>query len=625
MSSAARVDETFDAELTLRHAVEAYRGGKMRETETLCRRILRQQPDHIAGLQLLGAVTGQTGRPNLGVQLLRKVIALRPTDVSGHIQLGNLLRRDGRLTEAAAVLRTALELQPDSSAAHNDLGLLHLHEKRLPDAAACFRRAIAVAPGFASAHYNLGLTLEEQTDNAGAIECYRQVAAIDPNFAEAHLALGILLRTEGKRSEALDCLRRAAAARPGSVFALLCEARVLTDEDKTDAAEELARRAIALDPRSSDAHYRLGAILMQAGRFNDAAASFDLAVALDERQIGAYHALAHVRKLVAADRPLIIRMTALLERPDIGDSARANLHFAIAKSYDDLGEYDNAIKHLDQANEIKHRFSAPYKHANHAAAVDRMITRFTADFFGASACRAAEWEGAVLVVGMPRSGTTLVEQILSSHPGIAGGGELSFWGERSRGPIFDATGQIDPEWAAETARDYRALLMSISPATQRVTDKRPQNFHYLGLIHSVLPRARIIHCRRNPVDTCLSIYFANFATQMDFAYARSDIAAYYREYLRLMAHWRSVLPADRFLEVDYEDLVADSELTTRELVEFCGLDWDDACLHPEHNRRAIQTASVWQARQPVYRTSVERWRRYEPWLGALRELLPPRD
>jgi hypothetical protein len=186
----------------------------------------------------------------------------------------------------------------------------------------------------------------------------------------------------------------------------------------------------------------------------------------------------------------------------------------------------------------------------------------------------------------------------------------------------NARGDIDPARVNEVVNDCRTLLTSISSTARRITDKRPNNFHFIGLIHSVFPRARIIHCQRHPIDTCLSIYFQNFARRIDFAYDRGDLLSAYRQYLRLMAHWRNVLPMDRFLEIQYEELVADREAMTRKMIEFCGLDWNDACLHSEHNRRPVRTASVWQARQPVYRTSVARWRRYEPWLGALRELIP---
>jgi hypothetical protein len=269
----------------------------------------------------------------------------------------------------------------------------------------------------------------------------------------------------------------------------------------------------------------------------------------------------------------------------------------------------------------------------------------------------------VLIIGMPRSGTTLVEQILSSHPSVAAGGELSFWSERVRqwlarsaetggpaGPALSAEqirppypslaagrdvgvrdggssdwlptrfGQVEADALAQAAEDYLAALRAIGPDALRVTDKAPTNFERLGPILLAVPKARVIHCRRHPVDTCLSIFFTSLKSRL--AWNRGDLVFQYRQYERLMEHWRSALPANRFTEVEYATLIADREAETRRLVAFCGLEWNNACLAPERNARVVTTASVWQARQPVYKTSLQRWRRYEPWLGELRELLP---
>jgi hypothetical protein len=228
----------------------------------------------------------------------------------------------------------------------------------------------------------------------------------------------------------------------------------------------------------------------------------------------------------------------------------------------------------------------------------------------------------VFIVGMPRSGSTLVEQILSSHPAVAAGGELSFWVDRLRGWGVSGVSSLDAGILFKAAKDYRAELRRIGPEALRVIDKRLWNFELLWLIRLALPGAPIIHCRRNPVDTCLSIFFANFSAREGYAWDRGDLAFFYRQYERLMDHWRLALPPGRFTEVEYEALIADREAETRRLIAFCGLDWDDACLLPERNGRVVKTASLWQVRQPVYPTSVGRWRRYEPWLGELRELMP---
>jgi tetratricopeptide (TPR) repeat protein len=610
---------------TVADAIAAFRAGRLAEAEVLCRRNLKEQPDHVVSLQLLAAVAGQSGAPRRGIELVQRIIELQPRRADGHIQLAKLLRLEGRISDAVAALNKAIDLQPESAAAYNDLGLIHLAESDDAEAISCFERAIEISPELAIAHFNKGLAFERQGLRSEAAAAFRRAIAIAPDFAEAHAKLGNVLLIEDNRTEAFDCFRRAIAAKPDSVLALMCQAKLLVEDQKPAAAEELVRRAIERDPQNSDAHCLLGSILMELGRFDDAAAAYDLGISLNRRQTTAYHELVHARKLTEADRPLIAQMEWMLKEFDLADEGRTDLHFALGKAYDDLGEYGKAIRHFDAGNGLKRQKYSSYLTANHALGVDRQIATFTAEFLARNAPLGSDSELPVLILGMPRSGTTLVEQILSSHPEVAAGGELGFWGECASGFRMDAEGHIDPDWVNSVIRNYLAMLTGISPTARRVTDKRPQNSHYVALIHTVFPRARIIHCRRHPVDTCLSIYFQNFARRIDFAYDRGDLLAFYRQYLRLMAHWRSVLPADRFLEVQYEELVAERERLIHKIIEFCGLDWDDACLYSERNRRPVRTASVWQARQPVYQTSVARWRHYEPWLGCLRELLPELD
>src|SRR5262249_7924867 len=227
----------------------------------------------------------------------------------------------------------------------------------------------------------------------------------------------------------------------------------------------------------------------------------------------------------------------------------------------------------------------------------------------------------VLIIGMPRSGTTLVEQIVSSHPEVGAGAELNFWNER--GPVWhrsDATGNDRP-FLAKAATDYLGVLHAVAPRAKRVTDKMPFNFLWAGLIHLAFPRAVIIHCRRTPVDTALSIHQTHFHPSLAFPTGGSELVAYFRSYQRLTDHWRRVLPAESFIEVDYEELTRAPEPGIRRIIAACGLPWNEACLQPEKNPRAVKTPSKWQTRQPIYRNSVERWRRYEPWLGQLRALL----
>jgi hypothetical protein len=336
-----------------------------------------------------------------------------------------------------------------------------------------------------------------------------------------------------------------------------------------------------------------------------------------------------------ADQALTAEIEAALQDSRLEDSHRSLLHFALGKIFDDLAAYAQAIGHFDAANRLE-RFQEKcvavfrpkprqnkgaeregcFDRAGFAAAIDRLIGAFPPGAPPATAASRSELP--VLIVGMPRSGTTLVEQILASHREVAAGGERDFWSRRS-GWQDGRIGGFGARAAEAAIADYLGLLAGISPNAARVTDKMPYNFLFLGLIHRLFPEARIVHCRRDPLDTALSIYFTRFARGHAFASSRADIVFYYRQYRRLMAHWRIVLPAANLLEIDYESLVTDGD-AIRRLVAFCGLGWDEACLDFHRSARPVATASAWQVRQPLYRSSIGRWRHYAPWLGELRAL-----
>jgi len=284
-----------------------------------------------------------------------------------------------------------------------------------------------------------------------------------------------------------------------------------------------------------------------------------------------------------------------------------------------------AMQHFDAADAVR-QASQSFDSAAFSREIDRLIARCTPEWIAQAAEIGSCDRTPVFIVGMPRSGTTLVEQIVSMHPEVRAGGELHFWNQR--GAVWHGSGAdgnempfFISEYLAKAAADYVGVLRAIAPTATRVTDKMPFNFLWAGLIHVAFPAAIIIHCRRAAVDTALSIHQTHFHPSLAFPTGGAELVAYFRSYQRLIDHWRSVLPADRFIEVDYEDLTSAPVPVTRRIIAACGLAWNDACLRPESNPRAVKTPSKWQTRQPIYRNSVARWRRYEPWLGPLRALV----
>jgi tetratricopeptide (TPR) repeat protein len=663
--------------------LRCHQAGRLDEAERLYRKILAADPRHADSLHLLGVIASQMRRHDLAAELIGRAIAVQPSTASYHFNLGNVLRQQGRPADACACYRRALDLEPGLAEAANNLGLALKDMDRLPEAADSYRRALALQPGHADAHNNLGNVLKELGRMGEAVACYRQAIVADPRHAMAHNNLGNALKERGDLDEAAACYRRALALQPGLAMAHNNLGAVLKETGRPDEAAACYRRALELDPDFAEAHSNLallrleqggaedaavcfrkllalrpndaaahnglGRALKRQGRIEEAVASYRRAIDLRPdfpdaqvnlgaalRELGrfveaeaaqrqvlrsapdarAWFELSHCRKFAEADRPLVCEIGAALENPGLSDQDRSLLHFASGKICDDLADYSAAIGHFDKANRLG-AGDAQFDAQEFSAAVDWLIDAFPKPSPQDQA--ASDSQLPLLIVGMPRSGTTLVEQILASHPQVAAGGELDFWLQNSGWVGKQCIAALDPVAARKVADDYLALLAGIGPTARRVTDKMPHNFLFLGLVHHLFPAARILHCRRDPRDTALSIYFTRFAQGHDFAFRRADIVAYYRQYRRLMAHWRAVLPPGRMLELDYESLIG-GEDAIRALVAFCGLEWDEACRDFHHTARPVATAAAWQVRQPLYRSSVGRWRHYEPWLGELREL-----
>jgi tetratricopeptide (TPR) repeat protein len=507
----------------------------------------------------------------------------------------------GRWADSVPILLEIVRFDPNTPHVHRDLGIAYQRCGRLEEANATLRRALHLQAGRGKALPHL-------------------------NLAQAFADLAHALEEEGRDQIAAVTYRDAAKASENAANSDRYLAFALILEGKPDQAEAAVRRLLAEAPERVESRLLLGHVLSQLGRFAEAAEQLTQAIELAPERPLAFEALTTAKRMTEADRPLIDRIRAIAERPHLNPSLSIALDFGLGKAFDDLGDPAAAMRHYDAANRLK-ATSLRLDRDNLVSHYDDLISFFTAprlDYAARAMARAMGPSDArpVFIVGMPRSGSTLVEQVLSSHPAVAAGGELTFWNDCI--DRWHAAGERRPEAFAITlaVQEYSCLLSRIAPEAARVTDKALPNFALLWVIRIALPHARIIHCRRHPVDTCLSIYFTNFRARHDYAWDRGDIVFYYRQYQRLMEHWRRVIRPDRFTEVEYERLIADRGAQTRRLVEFCGLDWDDACLMPERNTRVVNTASWWQVRQPVYTTSVERWRRYEPWLGELRDLLP---
>jgi tetratricopeptide (TPR) repeat protein len=606
-------------------ASAAHAAGNYPESTRLCKQVLESEPSNPQAMLLLGVIEAKVGDPFRANNLLDQVLANDPSSFFAYFWKSIVLRRLGRTSEAIEAAAQAVELNPDDAQASAQLGICYLELRMLPEAETCLTTAVELAPQMLQIQYSLSQCLQLQGRVDKALEVFRFALASTPESVDVLLNLARSLLSQGCAPLAEECARKAVALDRRSSAAILFLARILVEENLPEEAEKCLESILSRGVVDAQTLVTHAMALQGLGKFGEAFDAFRKSIAKEPRQGYAYTGLANSRRMGDHDRSLLSDMRKLTSDSSMPREQVAYIWYALGKGHEDLGEYPEAMEAYDEANRIEYDLkfrSRRFDRAQYAAPFDRVIHQFTHKFIVDNQQVGIPSELPVFVVGMMRSGTTLVEQILSSHPEIGAAGEQPFWLDNWRSAMTEAQDEVDPDGIDLIATRYLAMLFGRQPGKSRIVDKMPANYPGLGIIHLALPQAKIIHIRRNPVDTCISIYTTANRSHPEYAHDRDNIATAYRQYLRVMDHWRSALPAGTMLEIDYEDLVADSEPVTRRMIEFCGLQWDDACLRPEQNARVVITPSVWQVRQPIYRSSVERWRRFEPWLGAFEDLAP---
>ena len=536
-------------------------------------------------------------------------------------KVGVLLEQE-RYDEAIPLLREAAEVEAENPRIQADLGGLYIEIGRPAEAVAHLQKALSINPRMPLACWRLGIALQATGDIEGAIDVLERAVQMRPRFTDAHFRLALLYREQGRRSDALEAYLIAAEVSEDHGEKLFLEAQARILEGRMKEAESLLRSALEHEPELPTAHGSLGQILAASGRFDEAVEHYEEQLTRSPRAGLCYYDLVRSRKVQAGDEHLVGRIDAALQDPQVDDNNRAVLLLARGKALDDLGRYEEAMKSLDEASALRTRALA-IDVTQFEQQVDAIIRLFSVDLVASGASGNTD-RTPVLILGMPRSGTTLIEQIISSHPEAAGAGELAFWRKRLQIPLKAGAGALNAQFLSGAATECLGDLRIISKTALRVSDKDPFNFLAVGLIHMVFPQAAIIHCRRNPLDTAISIHQTHFSKMTGIPNGGEDLVRYFRSYQRLMAHWRQVLPEGRMYEVEYERLTYQPHTEIPRLIEHLGLSWDSACLTPHLNSRLVQTPSGWQVRQSINAGSVGRWKRYEPWLGPLAALMPPR-
>jgi tetratricopeptide (TPR) repeat protein len=600
----------------------------------------------------LAEMCRQKGLLAEGEEAGRRAVALDPLLAAAWNNLGILQQEAGKFEESRVSLEHVVSLQNDWPDAHNNLGNTYKRLGDLTRARLHYARAIALRPDYAEGHSNLASLLNETGDCEGAAIAARRAIEINPQLIDAYLNLAGIEITRSRPADALHWLNALSAFAPLHPSALTARARTLKQLDHLDDALAAARQAVTLAPHSADAHNTLGQMLQALDRNDEALASFERAIALPgvaaedamlsrasafmesglkEESVREYERAAQafprsVKALFAraevtryqAGHPDIERLEAyLLDANAQNLNDRTAAHFTLGKGYLDADDPSRAFEHLRLGNKLK-RDTFQYDGAATRAWMARIAETFSGSLMERLSGAGDASSGPIFVIGMPRSGTTLVEQILASHPLVQGAGELPALRQvtESMGAYPDAASQLSRDQVTALGRQYLARTAPLVTRPHWV-DKMPANFLYVGLIRLILPNARIIHCRRDAADTCLSCYTKLFAAEQLFTYDLAELGSFHGAYERLMAHWRTRVPADRFIEVRYEDVVDDMPAQARRMVDWLGLPWDDACLRFNETKRVVRTASLSQVRLPIYASSKGRSGRYREHLGPL--------
>jgi tetratricopeptide (TPR) repeat protein len=560
---------------------------------------------------LLGLAQRRQGKS--GLEALGRAVALLPGAAEAHVNLGNEFARIGRHVDAIDSYERALRLSPGTDQALQNLGEALLATGAAEQAHIRFCRIVERHPENARAHYGMARALADLGRLTESEAAFRRAIALDGSLVEAYNSLGNLLRSQSRLDDALDAYQHALALDPQLAELHSNIAVVWRLQGHGVRSQESCRRALELNPGLEAALITWAESEADAGHFAAAEALYRRALAVAPESVDAWAGLGRLRRLTPADNDWLESVQLILKKPLL-PRQESVLRYIIGKYFDEVGDYAAAFEAYRRANELDSKLHPSYNRGAMSAMVDKIVECQDRAWLDAHRQRREISECPVLVVGMPRSGTSLVEQILAAHRSVVGAGELMYWAQ--------VAARVQRDTLGELAGAYLKQLTLHSAGALRVVDKMPSNFLHLGLVHAALPAARVIHVQRDPVDTCLSIYFQHFEGFHSYANDLDDLVHIYREYQRVMAHWRAALPAGVMLEVPYAALIEDPERWTRRMIEFIGLPWDSRCLEFHRRERSVLTASQWQVRQPISRLGLDRWRHYQQFIGPLRSLWP---
>ena len=609
----------------LKKAYDSSQAGKFLEAETICLSVVAKSPFNAVAWSALGVLALQQGQTDVAIQRLQRSIECDPRDGATLLLIVQALRSVGRIHQAAEYASRALRLRPTDSEALFWTAVCSIEIGSFLEADKCLITLCKQVPerneyAFLHAQALFGL-------GRHVVALHLAEACVAEQPTEDHLCLLLKIQAQLNRfDDVIATCRTLLDVNNQSPIGHFALASALTSLGHIEAAEKAWQVALACSPVPLTIQMQIGYAYQQWGYFDKAEQEFKSVLDQQENNGEALYSIFSQRTVSREDIDLIDNAQAALRSAILpSDHDRKYLNFALGKAFQDLGNYAMAIALFDEANRI-HRATAfrnmPFDPHSMEDRVQGVKSLFTRKFLAENHDYGSSSKLPIFLVGAMRSGTTLAHQVLASHPAIGGAGDLSYWTALSNRIVDFDHSSINQSMLADAAAEYEDLLRYIAPSTTHVVDKNPANLLNLGLLHIAYPNAKIIYLRRQNIDIAISLWTTPLETSSPFLGDRNAIVSVLEETEHLFQHWKATLPEDSLLEITYEDLVQETETTAQRVIAFCGLEWDDACMHPEANPFLVRTPSFWQVRQKVHSDSVDRYKHYEPWLGIFKQLIP---
>ncbi len=589
MTTRQKIEQKDEHKERLEHAVKLQQAGQLHEAKDIYREIILAEPNNADANNLLGCLAFQTGFHKEANKLITKAITINPHQAVYYINLGSVLIQLAKYQEAIKTFKQAITLDPKNIHIYINLGNALCLNEEFENAENCYRAALRIQPTSVEIWFNLANVLQKLNRNSDAVLAYQSTLKIKPNHTEALLALGNCFLTAGNNKEALTTFNK----------------------------------LLEIEPDNAEVLEKVGGLYIQEGKFDKAKGTIKSALNHSPDLAIAYTRLTKLEKYSEINSE-VKKIEKYYHNSHTNSEQRMFLSFALGKIYEDIGHYEKSFHFLLEGNNIK-RKSFQYNIKDDTDRLSSIQEMFNKNTFARMNGVGHPNETPIFIVGMPRSGTTLVEQILASHPEIYGAGELNNLRQIALKNIPESknTETIgyralpSKEECIQIGKDYIEDIRQYSSSAKYITNKLPNNFSFIGLIKLVLPNAKIIHCKRNPMDTCFSIFKNYFYRAESYFFDLKEIGIFYTQYQNMMTHWKNTLPKNSFYEVQYEDMVNNQQEETAKLLEFCNLNWDDQCLSFHKSKRVVSTISATQVRQPIYKDSLQKWEHYKKWLKPL--------